>query len=86
MSPRVVQAEYRGGHKVWLKFNDGLAGEVDLFSEMWGEIFDPLRDPASFADFTVDGTLTWSNGADLAPEFLYELVTMTEARTARAAG
>jgi hypothetical protein len=70
----VVEASYRGGHRVWLKFNDGLEGEVDLSSELWGEVFQPLQDPACFASFRVDGTLTWPNGADFAPEFLHDLV------------
>jgi hypothetical protein len=71
---RVVHAEYRGGHRVWLEFSDGVAGEVDLAGEMWGEIFEPLRVPEAFASFRVDGTLVWENGADLAPEFLHELI------------
>jgi len=70
----VVEASYRGGHRVWLKFNDGLEGEVDLSSELWGEVFQPLQYPAYFASFRVDGTLTWPNGADFAPEFLHDLV------------
>jgi len=70
----VVEAAYRDGHRVWLKFNDGLEGEVDLGSELWGEVFEPLRDPAYFAAFRVDQTLTWPNGADFAPEFLHSLV------------
>jgi len=81
MLVRVVDAEYRGGHRVYLRFDDGLAGEVDLAGEMWGEIFEPLRDPAAFAAFRLDGTLTWEHGADLAPEFLHDLVLQTSART-----
>jgi hypothetical protein len=70
----VVEAKYRRGHCVWLKFNDGLEGEVDLSAELSGEVFQPLRDPSYFASFHVDGTLTWQNGADFAPEFLHDLV------------
>ena len=70
----VVEAEYRGGHRVWLRFNDGLEGEVDLVQELSGGVFEPLRDEAYFASFVVDETLTWPNGADFAPEFLYDLV------------
>ena len=74
MLVEVVEAQHRGGHRVWLRFNDGAAGEVDLSSEMWGEVFEPLRNPAIFAAFRVDRTLTWPNGADIAPEFLHDLV------------
>ena len=77
MLVHVVEASYRGGHRVWLKFNDGLEGEADLSSELWGEVFQPLQDPAYFASFRVDETLTWPNGADFAPEFLHALVRET---------
>ena len=46
----------------------------DLADELWGEVFEPLRDPAFFGRFTVDHTLVWPNGADFAPEFLHERV------------
>ena len=71
----VVEAAYRDGHRVWLKFNDGLEGEVDLSPELWGEVFEPLRDPALFAQASIDpewGTVVWSTGADLSPEFLHD--------------
>ena len=58
---------------MWLKFNDGLEGEVELASELRGEVFEPLRDTAYFASFRVEETLTWPNGADFAPEFLHVL-------------
>ena len=70
----VLEARHLGGHRVWLRFNDGLEGEIDLASELDGGVFDALRDPACFGAFFVDETLTWANGADFAPEFLYDLV------------
>ena len=71
----VNDAKYIGDYKVWLSFNDGMQGEVDLASELYGEIFEPLKDLSFFRSFTLEGhTLSWSNGADFAPEFLYELV------------
>lgn len=81
MLVHVTQAEHRGGHRVWLRFNDGLEGEIDLSTALRGPVFEPLRDPAYFAEFRVDDTLTWPNGADYAPEFLYERVL--ELRRAR---
>ena len=38
-------------------------------------MFQPLKDPEYFANFTLDDTLTWPNGADFAPEFLHDRVT-----------
>ena len=66
----VIEARYLGGHRVWLRFNDGVEGEIDLAGELQGEVFEPLHDPEYFARFEVDHTLTWPNGADFAPEYL----------------
>ena len=70
----VIDARHLGGHRVWVKFDDGLEGEVDLSDLLWGQVFEPLKDPAYFANFTIDWTLTWPNGADIAPESLYARV------------
>lgn len=77
MSVQVLEADYRGDHRVWLRFDDGVSGETDLFGELDGEVFEPLRDPAYFARFVVDETLVWPNGADFAPEFLHARVRAT---------
>jgi len=73
-SPYVVAATYLGEFRVFLQFHDGVEGVVDLRDEIWGTVFEPLRDPDYFAAFVVDSTLIWPNGADFAPEFLYERV------------
>jgi hypothetical protein len=71
----VTQAKYIENYKVWLSFNDGAEGEVDLASELYGEIFEPLKDIVFFKSFTLEGhTLSWRNGADFAPEFLRESI------------
>ncbi len=73
MFTHVEQAKYINEYKVWLSFNDGAEGEIDLSSELYGEIFEPLKDISFFKSFTLQGhTLSWSNGADFAPEFLRE--------------
>ena len=62
---------------VWLRFDDGTEGRVDLSGELHGSVFEPLRDPTFFAQACVDpelDTIAWPNGADFAPEFLYEQV------------
>jgi hypothetical protein len=71
----VVDARYLGDYKVWLEFNDGKKGVVDLADELYGEEFEPLRDKERFAEFTLDyglATIAWSNGVDFAPDYLYE--------------
>ncbi len=71
----VTEARYRGDYRVWLTFNDGASGEIDLANELYGEVFDPLKDKKLFMDFRLEGhTLSWSNGADFAPEFLREKI------------
>lgn len=75
MTPRLESAEYVAGYRILLRFADGRAGEVDLAGELWGEVFEPLKDPAMFRRFRLDyelNTIAWETGADLAPEFLYE--------------
>lgn len=74
----VVDAKYLRDYCLWLKFNNGAEGEIDLTAELEGEVFGSLRDPDTFKRFTVDPeieTVVWENGADFAPEFLYENMT-----------
>ena len=83
MLVHVVQARHVAAHRVWVRFDDGVEGEIDLAAELGGDVFAPLRDAAYFATFRVDDTLTWPNGADFAPEFLHELVVAGRARRAK---
>jgi len=65
------------GHRLFLRFNNGEAGQVDLSHELDGEVFSALRDPAQFAtayQHPAMRTVAWANGADLAPEFLLDLM------------
>lgn len=73
MIPHVVAAKYKSGYQIWLRFNDGAEGLVDLGDELYGPMFKPLRDKKKFKSFRLDAelaTLVWENGADFAPEFL----------------
>ena len=71
----ITNAVYLADYTLNLKFNDGLEGVVDLTNQLTGEIFIPLKDINYFKQFTLDGwTITWENGADFAPEFLYQLI------------
>ena len=71
----VREAKYLHDYVIWVRFNDGAIGEVDLRDELTGEMFEPLKDLRKFKSFHVDPdieTIVWNNGADLAPDFLYE--------------
>jgi hypothetical protein len=64
-----------GGFRLWLEFDDGTRGEVDLETEPWGEMFEPLRAVELFSRAELDEeleTVCRPNGADLAPESLRE--------------
>jgi hypothetical protein len=71
---KAVSVEVLRPYVVEVVFADGSAREIDLESELYGTVFEPLKDPEFFARVRVDeiaGVLTWPNGADLAPEFTY---------------
>ena len=66
-------------YTIWLRFNDGAEGEIDLHGELEGEVFGPLVDLEQFRRFRVDpelNTIIWENGADFAPEFLRDNMTV----------
>jgi hypothetical protein len=72
----VTEARHVGDWRIEIAFSDGRRGVADLSKSLFGPIFEPLRDPAMFAQGRVDpelDTIVWPNGADLAPEYLYFL-------------
>lgn len=74
---RVLDARPCSEYRVWLRFSDGKEGVVDLKEDLHGPVFEPIQDPDVFASLTVNPdihTITWPNGADFAPEYLYEKV------------
>ena len=78
--PTVIRAEYRGEYRVHLAFNDGVENTVDFSQWLDGPVFEPLRDPGYFQRFFLEGgTVTWPNGADVAPETLYERAKSSDA-------
>ena len=71
----VKAARYIEDYKIWVSFDDGTSGEIDLEGELNGPVFEPLKDKNTFSKFSVDpelDTIIWSNGADLSPEYLKE--------------
>jgi len=72
---QVTKARYEQGYKIWVEFNDGTSGIVDLSDVLWGPMFEPLKDVERFKRFVISEvlhTLVWDNDADVAPEYLYE--------------
>ncbi|MFQ5829096.1 MAG: DUF2442 domain-containing protein [Candidatus Methylomirabilia bacterium] len=69
----VIRAEYRGGYRIHVTFNDNSEKTIDFRQWLEGPVFEPLKDPEYFRRFFLDGgTVVWPNGADIAPETLYD--------------
>jgi hypothetical protein len=72
----VTSVEYVSGYKLRVGFEDGSVRVVDLANELNGEIFEPLKDLRVFRTARLNSdvdTVVWSNGADMSPDFLYEI-------------
>ena len=70
---RVTQVEPRPGFRIWLRYSDGSAGEVDL-SDMIGKgVFRAWDDPGFFDRVHVapHGAVSWSEEIELCPDALY---------------
>jgi hypothetical protein len=76
--PHVIRANHETGFRIHLTFNDGTEASVDFEPWLTGPIFEPLKEVAYFQTFFLDGgTVVWPNGADIAPETLYEAAQAT---------
>jgi len=75
----IVAVKPLAGYQLWLRFEDGMEGVVDISQIIaFSGIFSPLQDIAYFAQVQIHpelGTIVWENGADLDPDVLYSLVT-----------
>lgn len=71
----VVAAEVRAPYSLQVTFNDGTQKQVNVLPLLWGSVFKPLLDQDYFARMrlTASGVVAWPNGANLAPEALYQL-------------
>ena len=75
----VVSANYRGGYRIEVTFEDGASGIVD-FSKYLSEggVFEKFNDMEFFKNFRINdelGVLTWGDEVDIAPETLYAEAT-----------
>lgn len=71
---KVIDVDYIKGYELALTFNDGKKKIVDLQPHLTGEVFGELLDKKLFIQYALTPvTIEWANGADLAPEFLYEI-------------
>lgn len=71
---KVTKAKHIRDYQLELTFNDGTHKIVDLQDTLDGPVFEPLKKLENFKKFKLNRwTIEWSNGADMAPEYLYEL-------------
>lgn len=68
----VESADYAGGHTLVCTFNNGEKRKVDLSPLLKYPAYKELADEKEFIRYGVDGTVFWANGADIAPEYLFE--------------
>ncbi|MGA2441386.1 MAG: DUF2442 domain-containing protein [Tepidisphaeraceae bacterium] len=73
---RIVSVKAQAEWTLEIVFSDGTRGVVSLKDRLFGPVFEPLKDPAFFQQVRIDefGAVFWPNGADLAPDALYETV------------
>ena len=71
---KVIDVEFVENYELLITFNDGVRKIADLKPYLTGEVFGELMDPEQFVQYGLTGyTIEWANGADLAPEFLYDI-------------
>ncbi|MDR3266109.1 MAG: DUF2442 domain-containing protein [Tannerella sp.] len=70
----ITNAKYIDNYRLLLTFNNGVNKTVDLQNELNGNVFIPLKQLDYFKNFQIKyNTIEWENGADYAPEYLYEI-------------
>jgi hypothetical protein len=74
---KVIRLSALSGYRIYVEFEDGTAGEIDLGDRLFGPVFEPLQDESEFRKVTVDefGAVAWPCGADLVPDTLYRRLT-----------
>lgn len=73
MMKRAVSVTVPRPYLLDVTFDDGTIRQIDMEPDLWGPVFEPLRDPELFGQVRVDPdlkTVAWPNGADVSPEFL----------------
>jgi hypothetical protein len=80
MNYRLIEARRIAEFTLWLRFSDGVEGEINLRAELYGPMFELLKDVDAFRAFALHPalhTLVWPNEADFSPEFLHDNIRVT---------
>ncbi len=76
----VTEVKYVEDYTLWVAFNDGTSGYIDLKNRLCGLLFEQLLDVNYFKKAYLDletHTVSWPGGIDLAPEFLKDNIKIT---------
>jgi hypothetical protein len=80
MTPKIILVTAQPNWTIKVQFSDGVAGEIALKDRLFGPVFEPLKDIKFFEKVSIDefGVICWPNGADLAPDAVYERLKTAE--------
>ena len=71
---KIKRVQYLDGYRVKLWFSNGDIKIANLSESFDDPIFEPMKNLSYFKNFTIRyNTIEWENGADYAPEYLYEI-------------
>lgn len=78
---KIVSLDVKSDYVLSVAFDDGLIGDISMADRLFGPVFEPLKDPAFFAQAELDsfGAICWPNGADIAPDALYHKIAQQAA-------
>ena len=73
VAPDAVRVEVRDDHTLRVRFANGELRDFDARPLLARKCYDALKNEALFATARVEyGVVTWADGSDLDPEWLYE--------------
>ncbi|MFC2173405.1 DUF2442 domain-containing protein [Acidobacteriota bacterium] len=77
---RPVEIRALDGYKIWIRYSDGIEGEVDLSALLGRGVFRAWEDKALFMKVKIGqaGAITWGDDIELCPDALYLLLTGKE--------
>lgn len=70
---KAAEVEARPDYRLWIRFSNGVAGEVDLSDLAGNGVFEIWNDYATFENVVIgeSGELIWGDEVDLCPDSLY---------------
>lgn len=82
---RITSVQVKENYTLSLEFDDGTIGDICVADRLFGPMFEPLKDPAFFAQVATDqyGAICWPNNADMAPDALHEKISKSNLRASR---